>query len=59
MVPGLLIQQVKPAFRMRSLDVASADAYDMIFFAETRVIRIRLHLKMANESLSKAWVSLK
>src|SRR5262249_29152506 len=39
-----LIQRVKPAFRLSNTDIEIADVQDMIFFAETRIVRILLHL---------------
>jgi Ca2+-binding EF-hand superfamily protein len=53
--PVPAIRVVKPAFRLPEQDLGIADVQDILFFAETRLVRMRLHLKAAGEPLSKRW----
>ena len=52
-----LIQQTKPTFRLSDVDVNIPDVQDVVFFTETRVIRVRLHLKVAGQPLREAWTA--
>jgi Ca2+-binding EF-hand superfamily protein len=47
---------VKPQFRLPATDLGITDTYDVLFFGETRLIRLRVHLKAAGEPLSKRWL---
>lgn len=51
-----LIKRVKPAYVLSNVDLNISDVQDVVFFAETRAVRVRLHLKRANEPMSKAWL---
>ena len=47
---------VKPTFRLPETDLGIVDTYDVLFFGETRLVRLRVHLKAAGEPLSKRWL---
>ena len=49
------IRVVKPPFRLPETDLGIADTYDVLFFGETRLVRMRVHLKAAGEPLSERW----
>ncbi|HKB02338.1 MAG TPA: EF-hand domain-containing protein, partial [Gemmataceae bacterium] len=49
------IRVVKPSFRLPEQDLGLADVQDILFFAETRLVRMRVHLKATGEPLSKRW----
>lgn len=49
------IRLVRPAFRLPERDLGIADRYDVLFFAEARLVRFRIHLKAAGEPLAKRW----
>src|SRR3954468_9296789 len=49
------IRVLKPAFRLPEQDLGIADVQDILFFAETRLVRMRLHLKAAGAPLSERW----
>jgi Ca2+-binding EF-hand superfamily protein len=51
-----LIRRVKPAYRLADAELNIPDVQDVVFFTETRIVRVRLHLKVAGEPMSKAWV---
>lgn len=53
--PAPVIRVVKPAFRLPEKDLGIADSQDVMFFAEARVVRFRIHLKAAGEPLAKRW----
>lgn len=53
--PASIIRVVKPAFRLPEQDLGIADTYDVLFFGETRLVRLRVHLRSAGEPLSKRW----
>jgi len=52
---GPVIRVVKPAFRLPERDLGIADTYEVLFFGETRLVRLRVHLMAAGEPLSKRW----
>src|SRR6476661_714668 len=45
------IRVVKQAFRLPEQDLSIADTQDVLFFAESRLVRMRIHLKAGNEPL--------
>lgn len=47
---------VKPTFRLPETDLGIVDTYDVLFFGETRLVRLRVHLKAAGEPLSNRWL---
>jgi Ca2+-binding EF-hand superfamily protein len=49
------IRVVKPSFRLPEQDLGLADVQDILFFAEARLVRMRIHLKASGEPLSKRW----
>lgn len=51
-----LIQRVRPPFRLGDNDFNIPDVQDVVFFTETRVVRVRLNLKVAGQPLREAWV---
>ena len=53
--PAPAIRVVKPAFRLTEQILGIADTQDVLFFAENRLVRMRVHLKAAGEPLSKRW----
>ena len=53
--PVSAIKRNKPAFRLPQGDLGIADVQDVIFFTESRVVRVRLQLKVAGEPLSAGW----
>jgi len=53
--PAPAIRVVKPAFRLPEMDLGIADVQDVVFFAETRLVRIRVYLKSSGDPLSKRW----
>src|SRR5262245_57422065 len=57
-MPGATgIRVVKPAFRLPEQDLGIADTQDVLFFAESRLVRMRIHLKAGNEPLAKHWTN--
>src|SRR5436305_28327 len=55
--PVAPIRVVRSAFRLPEQDLGIADVQDILFFAETRLVRMRLHLKAAGEPLAKRWTA--
>lgn len=53
--PSPPIQFVRSAFRLPEQDLGIADQHDVVFFAENRLVRFRVHLKSAGESLAQRW----
>jgi Ca2+-binding EF-hand superfamily protein len=53
---GPVPRVVKPQFRLTDSDLGIVDTYDVLFFGEMRLIRLRVHLKAAGEPLSKRWL---
>ena len=51
----LLIKRAKSPFRLTDVDLNIPDVQDVVFFTETRVIRVRLNLKVAGQPLREAW----
>src|SRR5262249_19594513 len=51
--PGIRV--VKPTFRLPEADPGIADVQDVLFFAETRLVRMRVHLKSAGDPLTNRW----
>ena len=49
------IRVVRPAFRLPPQDLGIPDTHDVVFFAENRVVRFRVQLKSAGESLASRW----
>jgi Ca2+-binding EF-hand superfamily protein len=47
---------VKPPFRLPAGDLGIVDTYDVLFFGESRLIHLRVHLNVAGEPLSKRWM---
>src|SRR5262249_15422748 len=57
-MPGATeIRVVKPAFRLPEENLGIADTHDVLFFAESRLVRMRVHLKAGGEPLAKHWTS--
>lgn len=54
--PANLIRRVQSPFVLTNADINIPDVQDAVFFAENRVVRVRLHLKVAGEPMSKAWI---
>lgn len=50
-----LLQVTKQPFRLSDADIQIPDVQDVIFFTETRIVRIRLNLKVAGQPLREAW----
>ncbi len=50
-----LIKRAKSPYRLTDADLNIPDVQDVVFFTETRVIRVRLHLKVAGQPLREAW----
>jgi Ca2+-binding EF-hand superfamily protein len=55
MPAGTAIRVVKPAFRLAEQGLGIAEIEDVLFFAESRLVRMRIHLKAGNEPLAKHW----
>ena len=53
--PNPAIQIVKPPMRLIERDLGLADVQDVIFFSEKRLVRFRIHVKAAGESLAQRW----
>jgi Ca2+-binding EF-hand superfamily protein len=53
--PAPAIRVVKPAFHLPEQDLGIADRQDFLFFAESRLVRMRIQLKAAGEPLSERW----
>jgi Ca2+-binding EF-hand superfamily protein len=53
--PASAIRVVKPAFRLPDRDLGIADTQDVLFLAETRLVRLRVHLRAAGEPLAARW----
>ena len=53
--PASIIRVVKPPFRLLEHDLGIADVYDMVFFGDTRLVRLRVHLKSSGKPLSQRW----
>jgi len=53
--PAPAIRIVKPAFHLPEQDLGIADTQDVLFFAESRLVRMRIHLKAAGEPLAQRW----
>jgi Ca2+-binding EF-hand superfamily protein len=53
--PNAPVQLVRPEFRMGEQDLGIRDTHDVVFFAEDRLVRFRVHLKSAGESLGQRW----
>src|SRR5215207_7062379 len=53
--PASIIRVVKPPFRLPEHDLGIVDTYDVLFFGQTRLVRLRVHLRSAGEPLSKRW----
>jgi Ca2+-binding EF-hand superfamily protein len=51
-----LIQRIKQPYRLNDNDFNIPDVQDVVFFTETRVVRVRLNLKVAGQPLRDAWV---
>src|SRR4029077_18546239 len=51
------IRVVKPAFRLPEQELGIADTQDVLFFAESRLVRMRVHLKAGGEPLAKHWTN--
>jgi Ca2+-binding EF-hand superfamily protein len=56
--PEPRIKRTMPAFRYVPDEAKIADVQDIVFFAEQRVVRIRLHIKVADGALGKDWLAL-
>ncbi len=46
---------VKPDFQLPEQDLGIPDQFDVLFFAEKRLVRFRVHLKSAGETLAERW----
>jgi Ca2+-binding EF-hand superfamily protein len=46
---------VKPKFKLPESNLGIPDVQDVLFLSESRVVRFRVHLKSAGESLAKRW----
>src|SRR6476660_7519499 len=53
--PAHVIRVVKPPFRLAEQKLGIEDTYEVLFFGEDRLVRLRVHLKAAGEPLSKRW----
>src|SRR5262245_39580213 len=53
---GPVIRVVKPTFRLPEQDLGIADTYEVLFFGETRLVRLRVRLLAAGEPLTKRWI---
>jgi Ca2+-binding EF-hand superfamily protein len=53
--PAPAIRVVKPTFRLPEMDLGIGDVQDAVFFAETRLVRMRVYLKSSGDPLSKRW----
>jgi Ca2+-binding EF-hand superfamily protein len=53
--PVSAIRIVRPAFRLPEQNLGIADTQDVLFFAETRLVRLRVHLKATGEPLAARW----
>src|SRR5947208_16122740 len=42
--PGPAIRVVRPTFRLPEQSLGIADTYEVLFFGETRLVRLRVHL---------------
>jgi Ca2+-binding EF-hand superfamily protein len=51
------IRVVKPRYKLPESNLGIPDVHDVLFLAESRVVRFRVHLKSAAESLAKRWTS--
>jgi Ca2+-binding EF-hand superfamily protein len=50
-----IIRVVKPPFRLPDQDLGITDNYEVLFFGEARLVRLRVHLHSAGEPLAKRW----
>jgi len=50
-----VIRVVKPTFRLAEQKLGIEDTYEVLFFGETRLVRLRVHLRAAGEPLSRRW----
>lgn len=55
--PNPAIEIVRPSFKLVDQDLGIAVSHDVIFFAEKRMVRIRVQLTTAGETLSQRWTS--
>jgi Ca2+-binding EF-hand superfamily protein len=53
--PNPAIQVVRPPVKINDRDLGIPDTFDVLFFAENRLVRFRVHLKCAGESLGQRW----
>src|SRR5262249_7125438 len=48
-------KRITPPFRFRDEDIAISDVHEVIFFTETRPVRVRLRTKLATGTLAAEW----
>jgi Ca2+-binding EF-hand superfamily protein len=53
--PATFIRVVKPSFHLAERKLGIEDTYEVLFFGETRLVRLRVHLKAAGDPLWKRW----
>src|SRR5262245_46342866 len=52
---GPVIRVVKSTFHLPEQNLGIADTFEVLFFGETRLVRLRVHLLAGGEPLSKRW----
>jgi Ca2+-binding EF-hand superfamily protein len=55
--PTTTIRVVKSTFRLPEQDLGIIDVYDVLFFGDKRLVRLRVHLNSAGEPLTKRWTN--
>ena len=53
--PTSVLRVVRPAYRLAEANLGIADEQDVIFFGETRLVRLRFHLAGRGQSLADRW----
>ena len=53
--PTSVLRVVRPAYRLADANLGIADEQDVIFFGETRLVRLRFHLAGKGQSLADRW----
>jgi Ca2+-binding EF-hand superfamily protein len=53
--PNPQIQVVRPQVKLNDHDLGIPNTFEVLFFAENRLVRFRVHLKCAGETLGQRW----
>jgi Ca2+-binding EF-hand superfamily protein len=53
--PNPPIQVVRPPVKLNEPNLGIPDTFEVVFFAENRLVRFRVHLKCAGETLGQRW----